>query len=50
MCTRLRVLQLGRNGLKGALPVALTLCKALTRLELHENELEGKVRHTMAYT
>lgn len=42
-CTRLRILQLGRNGLKGGVPAALALCTGLTRLELHENALDGKV-------
>lgn len=43
VCTRLRVLQLGRNGLKGSVPTALGMCKALERLELHGNSLEGNV-------
>lgn len=47
-CTRLRVLQLGRNGLKGNLPSAIAMCKHLTRLELHENALEGKMPEEVA--
>jgi len=47
-CTRLRVIQLGRNGLKGNLPEAIALCKGLTRLELHENQLEGKMPAAIA--
>lgn len=43
VCTRLQVLQLGRNGLKGKIPEAIAMCKKLTRLELHENELEEKL-------
>ena len=42
-CTRLRVLALGRNGLKGSVPPALILCPSLSRLELHENHLDGKL-------
>jgi len=48
VCTRLRVLQLGRNGLKGSVPTALGMCKALERLELHGNLLEGKLPDEVA--
>jgi hypothetical protein len=41
--TRIRVLQLGGNGLKGTLPEALITCTNLTTLELHQNDIEGKI-------